>query len=166
MRCPKCGDLSDKVIDSRELPAGDGIRRRRACDACGNRYTTYERIETTLPLVVKKDGQRVVFDRAKLTAGLFKALHRRPVSAETLHDFVRDLEQKLSAAGEREVSSAAIGDLVLAFLLKVDGVAYVRFASVYQEFRDLHEFLASMRDVAVVVQTTTAPAGDGLANDN
>lgn len=166
MRCPKCGDLSDKVIDSRELPAGDGIRRRRACDACGNRYTTYERIETTLPLVVKKDGQRVVFDRAKLTAGLFKALHRRPVSADALHDFVRDLEQKLSASGEREVSSAAIGDLVLAFLRSADGVAYVRFASVYSEFADLDEFLENMRDLAVPAKSDAADASETPPHDD
>ncbi len=145
MRCPKCANQSDKVVDSRLMPAGDAIRRRRECEACGHRYTTYERTEVTPLLVVKKNGQRQAFHRDKLLAGVLIALHRRPVSADVAHEFVRQVEQRLADNGVREVPSAELGDLVMDFLREHDQIAFVRFASVYREFRDISEFLDGVR---------------------
>lgn len=148
MRCPRCGDMSDKVVDTRVLPHGDAIRRRRVCEACSHRYTTYERIEASPLLVVKKDGEREAFNRDKLLGGLFTALHRRPVPADEVHEFVRGLEQRFADAGTREVSSTELGDLVMAFLRQHDEIAYVRFASVYREFRDITALLDEVRSLA------------------
>ena len=148
MRCPMCGEGSDRVIDSREAPDGDVVRRRRVCEPCGHRFTTYERIETTPLIVVKKDGRRETFRREKLLEGVFKALHRRPVPAGAVHEFARQLEVRLGEGGEREVPSSTLGDRVMEFLRAEDAVAYVRFASVYREFRDIDELLAEMRGLA------------------
>ena len=145
MRCPQCASIESKVIDSRTTAAEEAIRRRRECDGCGNRFTTYERIERVPFLVVKKDGQREAFDATKLLHGLHKALHRRPVSAQQIEEFGRDLEARLADGREREVAAAAIGEEVMSFLHRVDQIAYVRFASVYREFKDIGGLYAEVR---------------------
>lgn len=136
------------MIDSRVAPQADAVRRRRACDACAHRFTTYERIELQLPAVVKKDGQRQAFSLDKLLGGIFKAVHRRPVAAETVYEFGRQLELKLAESSEREVSSEQLGDAVMAFLRENDLVAYVRFASVYKDFADIHALLDEVQALA------------------
>jgi transcriptional repressor NrdR len=141
MKCPFCGHPEDKVIDSRAGGAGDVIRRRRECEACQKRFTTYERIEDTLPTVVKKDGRREPFDRPKLIRSLKVALNKRPVSVDRLDAVADAIEHKLQEADVREVSSAELGERVMKELRNLDEVAYVRFASVYRSFRDLDEFL-------------------------
>lgn len=145
MRCPQCASIDSKVIDSRMTGAEDAIRRRRECDGCSNRFTTYERVERVPVLVVKKDGQREGFDAAKMLQGLYKALHRRPVPAHEIEDFARDLEARLSDGREREVSTATIGEEVMGFLRRVDQIAYVRFASVYREFKDIGGLYAEVK---------------------
>jgi transcriptional repressor NrdR len=147
VRCPRCGNESDKVVDSRA--AADAIRRRRECEACGHRFTTYERIEASGGLlVIKKTGQREVFSRDKLLGGLLTALHRRPVSAEVCHEFVRALEARLAEGGAKEIASSALGEEVMAFLRQTDRIAYVRFACVYREFRDIDALIDEMRTLA------------------
>ena len=136
MRCPFCSKLDNKVIDSRLSQAGEVVRRRRECEGCARRYTTYERIEQTLPLVVKKDGRRQPYDRVKLLAGLRRACVKRPVSAETLERLLNRLERQLVDIGDPEVSSALLGSKVLGALRDTDPVAYVRFASVYRDFQN------------------------------
>jgi transcriptional repressor NrdR len=145
MRCPFCSKLDNKVIDSRLSQAGEVVRRRRECEGCGRRYTTYERIEQTLPLVVKKDGRRQPYDRVKLLAGLRRACVKRPVSAETLERLLNRLERQLVDIGDPEVSSALLGSKVLGALRDTDPVAYVRFASVYREFQNAEEFMDELR---------------------
>ncbi|MCA9576594.1 MAG: transcriptional regulator NrdR [Polyangiales bacterium] len=145
MRCPFCSKLDNKVIDSRLSQAGEVVRRRRECEGCGRRYTTYERIEQTLPLVVKKDGRRQPYDRVKLLAGLRRACVKRPVSAETLERLLNRLERQLVDTGDPEVSSALLGGKVLSALRDTDPVAYVRFASVYREFQNAEEFMDELR---------------------
>lgn len=141
MRCPYCATLDNKVIDSRLSQAGEVTRRRRECEGCGKRYTTYERIEQTLPLILKKDGRRQPYDRAKLHAGLRRACVKRPVSAETLERLLNQVERWMVDSGESEVSSAQLGEEVLVVLRETDPVAYVRFASVYRDFQDQRQFL-------------------------
>jgi len=145
MRCPFCSKLDNKVIDSRLSQAGEVVRRRRECEGCGRRYTTYERIEQTLPLVVKKDGRRQPYDRVKLLAGLRRACVKRPVSAETLERLLNRLERQLVDIGDPEVSSSLLGSKVLGALRDTDPVAYVRFASVYREFQNAEEFMDELR---------------------
>jgi transcriptional repressor NrdR len=145
VRCPFCGEKEDKVIDSRESREGDVIRRRRECVACSRRYTTYERVEETLPLVVKKDDRREPFDRAKIMNGLTRACEKRPISAETLAKVVDGIESRFQDEGRKEVPSREVGEAVMAALRDLDPVAYVRFASVYREFRDVEEFLLELR---------------------
>ncbi|MGC4114364.1 MAG: transcriptional regulator NrdR [Myxococcales bacterium] len=147
MRCPFCKKTENKVIDSRLSHEGHVIRRRRECLDCGRRFTTYERVEEMMPLVVKKDGRREAFDREKVLAGLTKAVEKRPVSAEQLEQVVVDIEQKLQESGEKEIASKDIGELVMQALQKVDDVAYVRFASVYRSFRDVREFMEELQDL-------------------
>lgn len=147
MKCPFCGELEDRVIDSRLTQEASVIRRRRECVGCERRYTTYERIEETFPLVVKKDGRREPFDRTKVLAGLQRACEKRPVSSEALEEVVSAVERRLQESGEREVASAVIGEQVMSRLQALDEVAYVRFASVYREFRDLGEFMAELSDL-------------------
>lgn len=144
MRCPFCGTLDNKVIDSRLSHGGETTRRRRECNGCQRRYTTYEKIEVALPMVVKKDGRRQPFDRAKLLAGLRRACAKRPVTEERLEQLLDDLERELSERGEADVDSAEIGRRVLNSLRSIDQVAYVRFASVYRDFKDVHEFMAEL----------------------
>ncbi len=144
MKCPFCGTLDNKVIDSRLSQGGEVTRRRRECEGCDRRYTTYERVEQVLPLVVKKDDRREPFDRVKVLAGLRRACEKRPVSQESLDRLVDQLERELVETGEKEVPSAVIGEKVMARLRELDQVAYVRFASVYRSFKDIHEFMAEL----------------------
>jgi len=144
MKCPFCGHLDNKVIDSRLSQGGEVTRRRRECDHCGRRYTTYERVEEVLPLVVKKDGRREPFDRMKITGGLRRACEKRPVSSETLERLVDRIERELVDSAEKEVESSRIGERCMEALKDLDQVAYVRFASVYRSFKDIHEFMSAL----------------------
>ena len=145
MKCPYCRHDDDKVIDSRA--AGDGfvIRRRRECIACDRRFTTYERIEETPVRVVKKDGTRMPFDRRRILGGLMKACEKRPVSVDTLEEITARIEDEITSTIDREVSTQQIGEFVMDALRKVDQVAYVRFASVYREFKDVDQFMATLK---------------------
>ncbi len=147
MKCPFCHSENVRVIDTRELKNGFEIRRRRECLSCGKRFTTYERIEEHPILVVKKNGEREFFKREKLMAGIEKACEKRPVSASTIDKIVDKIEQSLFQLGKREVSSVIIGQMVMDELKKVDQVAYVRFASVYKEFKDVEEFLLELKSL-------------------
>ena len=140
MRCPFCGAQDTKVVDSRLAGEGEQIRRRRECAACKERFTTYETAELNLPRVVKQDGTRVPFDDGKLRAGMGRALEKRPVSTEQLESAINRITRRLMASGEREVASLRIGELVMEELRLLDQVAYVRFASVYRKFEDVHAF--------------------------
>lgn len=145
MRCPYCGQLSEKVVDSREGKDGDVIRRRRECLGCRKRFTTYERIEEIQFMVVKKDGRREPFDRHKLMAGLLRATQKRPVSVAQLQEIADDIESRLSERADREMASAEIGELIMQRLHDLDEVAYVRFASVYRQFKDVHQFVEEVK---------------------
>lgn len=148
MLCPFCGADNDKVVDSRSSEAGRAVRRRRECTRCTRRFTTYERVEETSRLVVvKKDGSRIPYDRQKVMAGLEKACYKRPVSDEQLRKIVDATEEEIFRRYEKEVPSTAIGDIVSERLRKVDKVAYIRFASVYREFRDVGQFIDEAREV-------------------
>ncbi len=143
MRCPYCGSLDDKVIESRTMANGESIRRRRECISCGFRFTSYERIEEKPFMVVKQDGRRQPFERAKLEKGIERALEKRPVSTNTLENIVNDIEDKAFMKGKvsREISTQELGEFVLERLYSVDKVAYIRFASVYRHFENLDEFI-------------------------
>ena len=141
MKCPYCGFVESKVIDSRPTDENERIRRRRECMKCGKRFTTYEAIEDVPIIVVKKDCSREAFDRGKLTRGLLRACEKRPVSAEQIDQIVDRIEAQLQNSLEREIPSATIGELAMNELRKVDEVAYVRFASVYRQFRDSNTFM-------------------------
>jgi len=140
MRCPFCGHLESKVIDSRESKKGISIRRRRECLSCARRFTTYEKIEEIPYMIVKKDGSRQLFDRQKLLRGLLKACEKRPIAMAKLEEVVEEVEARLQERPEREMKAADIGEFVMERLKALDKVAYVRFASVYREFRDVLEF--------------------------
>lgn len=144
MKCPFCGSLENKVTDSRLSQGDEVIRRRRECEGCTRRFTTYERIELVLPMVVKKDGRREPFDRLKVLAGLRRACEKRPVATEALDALVDQIERALVESGEKEVVSSVIGEQVMLRLREIDQVAYVRFASVYRSFKDIHEFMAEL----------------------
>jgi transcriptional repressor NrdR len=144
MRCPFCGHLEDRVVDSREAQDGQATRRRRECLGCGRRFTTYERVEDSLPALVKKDGRREAFDRRKVVEGLRRACQKRPVPQERIEEIATLVERRLQESGEREVPSSAVGELVMDLLRAEDPVAYVRFASVYRDFRDVGEFTAAV----------------------
>lgn len=143
MECPDCGHAESRVVDSRE--SGDSIRRRRECLACGQRYTTFERIEYRLPVVLKRDGRRQPFSPDKLLAGLRLACRKRPVTEDALRDVVQRVERELSRRPDREATTSEIGDLALAELRQLDPVAYIRFASVYRAFETPEDFLAVMK---------------------
>jgi len=145
MKCPYCGHLGDKVVDSRESKEGEVIRRRRECLECGKRFTSYERIDEIPYMVVKKDGSRERFDRQKLIAGLLKACEKRPVAVAALESIADRVEATLQERPEREMSTADIGAFVMGELKLLDKVAYVRFASVYRHFRDIGEFMSELR---------------------
>ena len=147
MKCPACGHLEDKVIDSRSAKEGQAIRRRRECLQCRRRFTTYETVETTPLLVIKKDGRRESFSREKILNGLLRACEKRPIPAERLHSIVDALEADLLRQGLDEVKSSDIGERVMEALHELDEVAYVRFASVYRHFKDLNQFLEELRSL-------------------
>jgi transcriptional repressor NrdR len=144
MRCPFCAHLESKVIDSRLGAQGDVTRRRRECESCARRFTTYERVEEMLPMVVKKDGRRETFDRQKILGGLRRACEKRKVAESDLEALVGNIEQELGALGEKEIPSQAIGERVMHHLRELDDIAYVRFASVYRHFRDIQELQAEL----------------------
>ncbi len=145
MKCPYCGHLDNKVIDSRLNKESTITRRRRSCLACNQRFTTYERLEVMMPVLVKKDGRREVWDRQKMVAGLEKACEKRPVSCDGIDSFVDEIEKKLQDLGLKEVSSQVIGEWVMEGLPSLDEVAYVRFASVYRQFKDVSEFVDELK---------------------
>jgi transcriptional repressor NrdR len=147
MKCPYCADPNTQVVDTRENEEGDTVRRRRRCLACDKRFTTYERVELQLPLVVKKNGSRVEYDRDKIMASMMLAMRKRPVTAESIDVAIDRIEERLVTLGEREIASDRIGELVMRELKKLDKVAYIRFASVYRNFEDLDEFSDAIREV-------------------
>ncbi len=147
MRCPFCGHIEDKVVDSREAKIGDTIRRRRQCEKCHRRFTTYERIDEIPYMVVKKDGRREKFDRQKILAGLLKACEKRPVSMGKLETIVNEIEAHVAESPDRERPAAELGEMVMSRLKKLDKVAYVRFASVYLDFKDVREFMDELKDL-------------------
>ena len=144
MKCPFCGHPEDKVIDSRAAEKGDVIRRRRECESCTRRFTTYERVEDVLPTVVKKDGRREPFDRQKLVRGLRIACNKRPVSIERIEQAADAIEREAQESERREITASELGDRVMNHLRELDEVAYVRFASVYRSFRDIDQFLTEL----------------------
>ncbi len=148
MRCPFCNHIEDKVIDSRQSKDGDVIRRRRECLKCEGRFTSYERIEDVLPHVIKKDDRREQFDRLKILQGLEKACEKRPISVEVRENLVRQIEKNIQAIGEKEIPCSLIGEQVMDGLKEIDEVAYVRFASVYRQFKDIKEFIQEIKDIA------------------
>jgi len=158
MKCPYCADPNTQVVDTRENEDGDTVRRRRRCLACDKRFTTYERVELQLPLVVKKNGSRAEYDRDKLTASMMLALRKRPVTTESLDAAIDRIEEKLVQLAEREVASDRIGELVMRELKKLDKVAYIRFASVYRNFEDLDEFSDAIREVKTPRVRRSRPA--------
>ena len=141
MKCPFCGSDNTRVIDSRPADDNNSIRRRRMCDDCGKRFTTYEKVETIPLIVIKKDNVREQYDRAKIEGGILRACHKRPVSVDTITKIVDEVETEIFSSEEKEVSSDRIGEIVMEKLKNVDAVAYVRFASVYREFKDVETFL-------------------------
>jgi transcriptional repressor NrdR len=146
MRCPFCSAIEDKVVDTRPSDNEQVIRRRRECAACSRRFTTYERVDEILPMVIKKDARREPFDRAKVLSGLKKACSKRPVPVEVLEAAADQIERSLEA-GEKEIPSSRIGDAVMAALRDIDEVAYVRFASVYRSFRDVNELMSELQSL-------------------
>jgi transcriptional repressor NrdR len=147
MKCPFCGYLESKVLDSRISKEMDTIRRRRECLKCAKRFTTAERLEEGLPLVIKKDDRREVFDRSKILNGLKKACEKRPISITNLEKIVSRIEYTLLDRGDREIKASEIGSLVMEELKKLDDIAYVRFASVYRQFRDINEFMEELKEL-------------------
>jgi transcriptional repressor NrdR len=150
MKCPYCGNLGDKVVDSRESKEGEVIRRRRECLECGKRFTSYERIDEIPYMVVKKDGTRERFDRQKLVNGLLKACEKRPVSLKSVEAIADRVESTLQDRAEREIGTTEVGAFVMEELKKLDKVAYVRFASVYRHFRDIGEFMDELKELLSV----------------
>ena len=147
MKCPSCGHLEDRVIDSRSAREGQSIRRRRECLKCRRRFTTYEVVETSPLLVIKKDGRREPFSRDKILNGILRACEKRPIPAEKIHAIVDSIENDLARQGVDEVQSSVIGERVMEELHRLDEVAYVRFASVYRHFKDLNQFLEELRSL-------------------
>jgi len=145
MKCPFCGNLEDRVMDSRTSKEGESIRRRRECLKCGKRFTSYERVDDVIPMVVKKDGRRESFDRTKILHGLKKACEKRPISVDALDRVADSIEKKLTGLGVKEIPSTWIGEEVMSSLKETDKVAYVRFASVYRQFRDLNDLMDEVK---------------------
>ena len=144
MKCPFCGKENTRVIDSRPADDSSSIRRRRQCDICGKRFTTYEKIETIPLVVIKKDNNREAYDRSKIETGVLRACHKRPVSTDKIDELVDEVEADILNRGEKEISSRVIGELVMNKLKDLDAVAYVRFASVYREFKDVNTFMEEL----------------------
>jgi transcriptional repressor NrdR len=149
MRCPHCGSFDDKVIESRTLADGEAIRRRRECNGCGFRFTSYERVEDRYFMVIKRDGRREPFERSKIERGVQRALEKRPVSQMSIENLVNEVEDQSAIMGKvnHEIDSVVLGDLILSKLKRIDKVAYIRFASVYRHFEDLDEFVREIREV-------------------
>lgn len=147
MKCPHCGHKEDKVVDSRATQASRAIRRRRECLKCGERFTTYEYIEDLSLMVVKKDGRREAFDRQKILAGVIKACEKRPIGIEKMEEIVTQVERSIQKKSDREVSSSRIGELIMDKLKTLDHVAYVRFASVYRQFKDVNQFIDELKGI-------------------
>ena len=147
MRCPFCKAEDTAVIDSRMSDDGDSVRRRRECKSCDKRFTTYERVEMSMPLVVKANGYRTSYDRNKIRTGFMRALHKRPVPAEQVEEAINRIEQRVLALGEREIKSRVVGELVMRELKKLDDVAYIRFASVYGDFQRMDDFREAILQV-------------------
>jgi len=175
MRCPFCGHHEDKVVDSRESREGDTIRRRRECLKCGRRFTSYERVEEVPLLIVKKDGRREPFDRQKLMRGIMAACQKRPVSLAQQEELVSDIQAKLLEHPDREIASRDLGELVMDALKGADSVAYVRFASVYRQFKDLPDFVQALEGLmtgpqppaekfAALTRRTSPPTTPPVAN--
>ena len=147
MKCPFCSDIDNKVIDSRLSKDGNITRRRRECLGCHRRFTTYERVEDVLPSVIKKDGRREPFDRAKILTGIKKACEKRPVSINVIESVVDEIEREFQESSEKEIKGSDIGERIMKALHELDAVAYVRFASVYREFKDVSDFMVEVRDL-------------------
>ena len=160
MRCPFCGHVEDKVVDSREAKDGDAIRRRRECLECGRRFTSYERIDEIPYMVVKKDGRRETFDRHKIMSGLMRACEKRPISTAQLESIVHEVEKEVQDSLDREVSTNEIGKIIMRRLKSLDKVAYVRFASVYLEFEDVSAFMTELKAL-VDSRSRTSPVQKG-----
>src|ERR671939_105406 len=161
MKCPFCGHLHDKVVDSRESKEGDAIRRRRQCLACQRRFTSYERIDEVPYMVVKKDGRRERFDRQKVLSGLMRACEKRPVSIGKLEQIVNEAESYVTDSPERERTTTELGELIMQRLKKLDTVAYVRFASVYRDFKDVKEFMSELNNLVKPSESAATPAKPG-----
>lgn len=147
MKCPGCGHKEDKVVDSRSTSGNSAIRRRRECLSCGRRFTTYEYIEDVNLMVIKNDGRREPFDRQKILSGIMKACEKRPVSMEIMEGMVTQIEHLIQKKSDREISSSRIGEMVMEKLKSVDEVAYVRFASVYRQFKDVGQFMSELEEM-------------------
>jgi transcriptional repressor NrdR len=147
MKCPFCTDFDNKVVDSRLSGESDVIRRRRECLGCGRRFTTYERVDDILPMVIKKDGRREPFDRNKILSGIQTACQKRPVPVAVMEEIVERIEKSLQEKGDKEIKSSTIGETVMLELNDLDEVAYVRFASVYRSFKDINEFMDELKDM-------------------
>lgn len=147
MKCPYCNNSDTRVIDSRPTEEGNSIRRRRSCDACGKRFTTYEKIETIPLIIIKKDNNREQYDRGKIERGILRACYKRPVPATDIQKTVETIETKIFSLEEKEISSSVIGEIVMDALKDLDEVAYVRFASVYREFKDVNTFMDELKKI-------------------
>ena len=147
MKCPFCGNDNTRVIDSRPADDNFSIRRRRLCDECGKRFTTYEKVETIPLIIIKKDNNREQYDRAKLEAGVLRACHKRPVSVDQISHLIDEVETEIFNMEEKEIPSNVIGELVMDKLREIDAVAYVRFASVYREFKDVNTFMDEIKKI-------------------
>ena len=147
MKCPFCGQENTRVIDSRPVPDNNSIRRRRQCDECGKRFTTYEKIETIPLTVIKKDQSREQYDRAKIQDGIMRACYKRPISVKTIENLMDEIETEIFNREEKEVPSTLIGEIVMDKLKELDAVAYVRFASVYREFKDVNTFMDELKKI-------------------
>ncbi len=147
MKCPFCGGDDTRVIDSRPADDNSSIRRRRACDVCGKRFTTYEKVETIPLIVIKKDNTREQYDREKIEGGIIRACHKRPVSAKQISQLADEIENEVYSFGEKEINSTRIGEIVMTKLKDLDQVAYVRFASVYREFKDVNTFMDELKKI-------------------
>ncbi len=147
MKCPYCGNYNTRVIDSRPADDGSSIRRRRECDVCGRRFTTYEKVETLPVIVIKKDENRETYDRSKIEGGVLRACHKRPISAGQVGELVDEIEAVIFNKEIREISSREIGELVMEKLKKLDSVAYVRFPAVYREFKDVNTFMDELKKI-------------------
>ena len=161
MKCPFCGYLDSRVLDSRPTDDVSAIRRRRECPACLRRFTTYERVEETPLVIIKKDGRRETFSRQKILSGMLKACEKRRIPLDVLENEVSDIERSLRELGKGELSSSQIGEMVMERLKRIDPVAYVRFASVYREFRDLDKFLEEVERLLATKGTTPAAGNEG-----